>query len=125
MKILVVDDDLRVRTLYTDVLRAAGHETATAANGREAIAAVRRERPDVVVTDLDMPELDGFQLIRLIREDPNKAVRATRIIAVSGENQNGEGDLACRTGASLFLAKPVSIETLRAAVETEPCGFTS
>jgi CheY-like chemotaxis protein len=69
MRVVVADDEPDVRALLEDVLGLAGMEVEAVANGAQALEAIRRERPDVVVTDVVMPEMDGWELLRLVRRD--------------------------------------------------------
>ena len=123
MKVLVVEDSPIARMVLKAVIEASGHAVITAENGLQTIAAISRERPDVVVVDLNMPGIDGLRLIRLIREGPDEAIRTVKIIALS-DRGNDENELACRAGADSFLTKPVSLDVLVAAIETGPCGRT-
>ena len=79
-RILVVDDDPAVREMLTDILSAEGHRIAEAGDGQEALVAIRRAPPDLVVTDLLMPTMGGLKLIGEIQKNHP----AVRIIAISG-----------------------------------------
>lgn len=79
--ILVVDDDAGIRESVRRILAADGHTVFTAEDGQQAILVSRRELPDVVLTDLHMPGLDGRSVCEVLREDPR--TRTTRIIAMS------------------------------------------
>ena len=71
-RILVVDDDANIRELLTQEFTEAGYQVSVAANGREAIAEVRRERPDLVVLDVMMPEMNGFDVAAVLKNDPRR-----------------------------------------------------
>ena len=110
--ILVVDDEDGVRAMIQDALEAAGFETVTAANGREALLRYRSRRPDVVITDVLMPKLSGIELVnRLLAEDP----RAT-IIAISGVVGTPFLEAGRDIGVSRIFEKPVDILNLVATV---------
>lgn len=68
-KILVVDDEPELVVLLKDVLKSAGYDVLSAANGEEALAAYREAAPDAITTDFDMPKLDGIGLVKKLRED--------------------------------------------------------
>ncbi len=68
--ILTVDDEHQMRMLLMDALGSAGYETAQAASAREALALITKRRPDLLVLDVGMPEMDGLTLCRKLREDP-------------------------------------------------------
>lgn len=115
-KILVIDDDGDLRELVASVLEAAGHEVYRAADGNRGIAIQRRERADLVITDLVMPEKEGIETIHDLREEfPGLA-----IIAMSGGGSAGTdvylataGDL----GADRVLPKPFDTPTLMGLVD--------
>src|SRR5438132_12788677 len=80
MKILVIDDDHLVRYALTKILLSAGYEVVTAADGKRGMAVLRAEHPDVVITDIIMPDQEGIDtIIQIRRERP-----ATKIIAIPG-----------------------------------------
>jgi CheY-like chemotaxis protein len=111
--ILIAEDNADVRTLLHRVFDRAGFTVLTAVDGRDALHAVRRHRPDVVLTDLDMPHLDGLQLCRAIRQDPT--LGHTPVTILSGGLHPGDP----RThGADVchVLLKPFNTEKLVAAM---------
>jgi two-component system response regulator MprA len=107
--ILVVDDEPSIREFLAFVLADEGFRVSTAANGNEALEAARRNPPDVVLTDLMMPVLDGYQLIDGLRRD-RIPVRA--IIAMSAVHSAGDRD----PRADLFFAKPFQVDQIVAGV---------
>ncbi|MET0208375.1 MAG: ATP-binding protein, partial [Burkholderiaceae bacterium] len=111
-KVLVVEDNDDGRTALVDMLEHAGYSVAAAASGPEAVAAVHRFRPALVLLDLGLPGFDGFEVARRIRADPSLA--STTLLALTG--WGSAGDVA-RTGAAGFqdhLTKPVDPAVLRA-----------
>lgn len=112
--ILVVDDSPPIRDLCTLVLERDGHRIDTAENGRIALDHIRAHAPDLVITDIVMPEMDGLDLIGAVRgERPDLPM-----IAMSGNlPQSGAYlEIAEQVGADLCIAKPFAISDLRAAV---------
>ena len=103
LRILVVDDDQSVRAFLRDLLRTEGHETIEVANGVEAVRCARSHPCDLVITDLCMPEKEGFETIRELR----RTYPRLRIIAISG--RFGEALLSAATmlGADAALPKPL------------------
>ena len=79
-QILVVDDDLSVRTTLTMLLEASGYEVTTAADGFEALALLQAQLPDVLLSDLNMPEMSGFELLSNVRQRFPKL----SVVAMSG-----------------------------------------
>lgn len=105
-RILVVDDDPILRAIAEEILSAEGHDVTEAENGRAAIAAARAQPFDLVVTDILMPEVDGLELIRQLRE----AGSNVRILAVSSGGKYSSKDVlawAKGVGADAVLHKPL------------------
>ena len=97
------------------VLNRLGYRPDVAANGREALDAVRRQPYDVVFMDVQMPELDGLDATRLIRSDPG-IVRQPRIIAMTAETMVGDREKCLRAGMDDYVMKPVRFDNLEAAL---------
>jgi CheY-like chemotaxis protein len=109
--ILVIDDDETVRVVVHRVLEGAGHRVAGAANGELGVAAYRAAKPDLVITDVIMPEKEGMWVIRQIRGDGT----ATPILAMSGGGSvvsEDVLDIARRLGANETIAKPFTATEL-------------
>jgi CheY-like chemotaxis protein len=116
-RILVVDDDADMRLTLRMALELAGYTVEDAANGREAIERQRREPADVLITDIFMPDADGFEAIDAFRRE----FPQTRIIVVSGGAQFTKRDYlpdAELIGADATLQKPFEIDTLLAKLRT-------
>ena len=111
--VLIVDDDPFIRKLVATTLEdVAGFELAEAGDGAEAVAVAAREAPEMVFLDIDMPELDGFEVCRRLRASPETASATIVILtAAAGDAAEREAESA---GADLFLTKPFSpLELLR------------
>ena len=105
--VLIVDDDPFIRKLIVTTLEdVTGFELVEAADGREAVEAAARERPELVFLDIEMPGLDGLEACRRLRADPHTA-RATIVILTAAAAGDAERD-AETAGADLFLTKPFS-----------------
>jgi CheY-like chemotaxis protein len=113
--VLVVDDDAPVLEAMTLVLRHFGARVTATASVSEALAALGRERPDVLLSDLRMPGADGYDLIRRVRALPPDRGGRTPAAAVSGHG-GLEARRALRRGFHLHIAKPVEANTLANAV---------
>lgn len=110
-RILLAEDDADLRLALKLSLEAAGYTVAIAANAQEALAVQRREPAEVLVTDIFMPEGDGFEAIDAFRRE----FPATRIVVVSGGGQRGKADYlaaARLAGVDATLQKPFEIEVL-------------
>ncbi|MGA2244573.1 MAG: ATP-binding protein [Verrucomicrobiota bacterium] len=115
-RILLADDNADMRDYVSRLLAARGHEVMAVANGEAALAAVRAERPALVLSDVMMPRLDGFGLLRALRGDPKtSAIPIILISARAGEEARTEG---VEAGADDYLTKPFSARELIARVAT-------
>jgi twitching motility two-component system response regulator PilH len=103
--ILVVDDSRTVIAAFQKVLRQAGFRVLTAMNGQEGIAVAKAKKPDLILMDVVMPGINGFQATRYLRQQP--ATCDIPIIIVSGEQQATEQFWGKRVGANGFMTKPV------------------
>jgi len=108
--VLVVDDNLENRAVLTGMLSPLGFHVLEAAGGREGLARARDSRPDAVITDLLMPDMDGFEMIRRIRRNPD--LQKTVIIASSASVYKEDRQGSVDAGSDDFLPKPVRAETL-------------
>ncbi len=119
-RVLVVDDDSDTSRGMVRLLRASGHESKTAADGRSALEAAREFRPDVVLLDIGLPDTDGYQLVGKLRAEAglDRAV----IVAVSGFGQNKDRERSLLAGFDHHMIKPVDIEDVLAIVATAPAA---
>jgi DNA-binding response OmpR family regulator len=111
-KILVIDDDEVIRDLLRLHLANAGYDVLVAEDGVLGGLALQKERPDLVLVDIDMPHFDGLQLLKAIKGDPS--VERIPVILITS-NTNAEAQ-ATRFGAVAYFAKPLRMESLLAAV---------
>jgi len=112
-RILVVDDEASARSGLEKLLRQEGYTVDTAENGASALAIVAERPPDVVVTDLKMPEMDGIELVRKLREDD----RDLPVIVATAVGDVASAVGAMRAGAEDFLTKPIDFEALALSIE--------
>ena len=114
-KILIVDDEPYMLRIIELSLRKGGHQLIVGRNGREAVALALREKPQAIVMDVLMPEMDGLQALRAVRQDP--ATAAIPVIMLTARGQILTRQEAEASGASLFLTKPFSPTQLLNEVE--------
>ena len=114
--ILVADDDERIRLSLSDILLAQRYKIVEARNGKEALQKVESEKPDVILLDMHMPEMDGIEVIKHLKAD--KSAKLIPIVVVSGENDIDLRIEALRLGADDFLAKPPHVAELTARVRS-------
>jgi DNA-binding response OmpR family regulator len=115
MKILVIDDDYLVRFTLARLLRKKGYDVVTAADGERGMTVFRSTAPDLVITDIIMPEQEGIETIRLMRRDRPDA----KIIAISGGARFGDLDvleIARKLGADDVIHKPFDAAELLSRV---------
>ena len=112
--ILVVEDQEDNRQILRDLLGNAGYELTEAENGEEAIAAVGRRRPDLILMDIQLPVMDGYEATRRIRTNPD--LRSVPIIAVTSYALAGDEDKAFAAGCDGYVTKPYSPRDLLAKV---------
>ena len=112
--ILVVEDQEDNRQILRDLLGNAGYELTEAENGEEAIAAVDRRRPDLILMDIQLPVMDGYEATRRIRTNPD--LRSVPIIAVTSYALAGDEDKAFAAGCDGYVTKPYSPRDLLAKV---------
>ena len=106
-RILIVDDEANIRELLTQEFVEAGYAVATAANGREAVARVRSERPDLIVLDVMMPEMNGFDVAAVLKNDPATLDIPIVILSIVQDRDRGY-----RVGVDRYLTKPIDTDLL-------------
>ncbi len=115
--VLVVDDNDQVRASLEVLIKALGHRVRVASNGQEALDLAQTEAPDTMLVDIGMPGLDGYQVARRIRQDPE--LRGVKLIAMTGYGQSEDREESERAGFDRHLVKPFDPQVLaEALVET-------
>lgn len=114
IRILIVDDEAQITRVLRATLQSHGYEVVLAANGVEALEAFLQNSPDLVLTDLSMPQMDGVELTREIRQRAS-----TPIIVVSVRNQEEMKVKALDEGADDYITKPFSVQELLARVRVQ------
>jgi two-component system, cell cycle response regulator DivK len=110
--ILVVEDQEDLRSVLRDLLTGSGYTVAEAADGQASVAKAKSEHPDLILMDIQLPVMDGYEATRQIRADP--ALKATPIIAVSSFATKGDEEKARFAGCDHCVTKPYSpIQLLR------------
>ncbi|MFZ5820256.1 MAG: response regulator transcription factor [Chloroflexota bacterium] len=109
-KILIAEDEPDIRDLVAFTLRFAGHEVVTASNGEEAVQVAQKEAPDLIILDVRMPRMTGYDACRLIKNDPN--LSAVPIVFLSAKGQESEIQDGMEAGAEEYLLKPFAPDQL-------------
>ena len=113
-RILVVEDQPDNRQIIRDMLTPTDYEIAEAENGEQALAAIAKQRPDLILMDIQLPIMDGYAAARRIKADP--ALRMIPIIAVTSYALNGEEKKARAAGCDDYVPKPFSPRQLLAKI---------
>lgn len=109
-RILVVEDNERNLKLVRDVLRHAGYEVIEARSGEQGVELAAECSPDLVLMDLQLPQMDGTEALRLLRDNP--ATREVPVIAVTAFAMKDDRERAIRAGFDGYLEKPISVRAL-------------
>lgn len=114
MKVLIAEDDYTFRTLITEVLKTAGHIPVPEENGRLAWERLQKDGADMAVLDINMPEMDGYALLRNIRKDPKYCAMPVLMLTI---RQFAEDQIAgYETGADDYLIKPFDNDVFLARI---------
>jgi DNA-binding response OmpR family regulator len=111
--ILVVDDKANVRTLVREYLSEQGFRVLTAENGQTALYAARQEKPDLILLDIMMPEMDGFEFIRAYRKESDRP-----IILLTAKLEESDKVIGLELGADDYITKPFGMRELVARIHT-------
>jgi CheY-like chemotaxis protein len=112
--VLVVDDSVTVRKFVSTSLRLSGCRVVTASDGMEALEKLPNENVDVIITDLNMPDMDGYEFIKNLRTSP--AYQSIPVIVLSSLTDQAEKDRALHLGVSSYMEKPFTIESIQQEV---------
>jgi two-component system cell cycle response regulator DivK len=113
-RILVVEDQEDNRQILRDLLTNAGYEIVQAENGREALTAAVTQQPDLILMDIQLPLLDGYEVTRRLKADP--ALRAIPVIVVTSYALSGDETKARAAGCDAYVTKPYSTRALLAKI---------
>ena len=114
LTILVVDDDPGTRLSISDYLELSGYSVIVANDGQEALAKVEEYHPDLMVTDIVMPRMNGYELVRQVRQKP--AFSLLPVILLTARTKTQERIRGFQSGCDLYLPKPFELEELGAAI---------
>jgi len=114
-RILIIDDEPHMARLASYVLQTAGYDVLTAEDGRDGLEKLAQFKPDLVVCDITMPEMDGFEVVRTLRADPRW--RHLPVIMLTARGQEQDVQRAQEVGANSYLTKPFSSRQLLGEVQ--------
>lgn len=115
-KVLVVDDDRSVARFLQDALETEGYQVMVAANGLQGLLSAQQEGPDLVILDVMLPGLDGFEVCHRLRSDPQTS--HLPIIMYSGKGRENDRLTGEKVGANEYLIKPIDLEEILAKMES-------
>ena len=114
-KVMIVEDNELNMKLFRDLIEASGYETVRTRNGLEALDLARQHRPDLVLMDIQLPEVSGLEVTKWLKDDPE--LRAIPVVAVTAFAMKGDEERIREGGCEAYLSKPISvgkfIETIR------------
>ena len=115
--VMIVEDNELNMKLFNDLLRANGYATLPMRNGYEALDALKVHRPDLIIMDIQLPEISGLEVTKRIKQDEDETLRAIPVIAVTAFAMKGDEERIRSGGCEAYLSKPISvgkfIETVR------------
>ncbi len=114
-KILIVEDNELNMKLFKDVLSAHGYETIEATDGRNVVELAREHRPDLIVMDIQLPEISGLDVTRMLKSDDE--LKHVPIIAVTAFAMKGDEERILEGGCEAYISKPISMSDFLAAIK--------
>ena len=114
LTILVADDDLGTRLSISDYLDLSGYNVIAVDNGVDALAMIEKRHPDLMVTDIMMPQMNGYELVRRVRQ--LSAFRLLPVILLTERSKTQERILGYQSGCDMYLSKPFELEEIAAAI---------
>ncbi len=105
--VLIVEDNELNMKLFRDLLEAHGYQTSGTSNGFEALDLVRKLRPDLILMDIQLPQVSGLEVTRWIKDDPE--LRAIPVVAVTAFAMKGDEERIREGGCEAYLSKPISV----------------
>jgi len=114
-KILIVDDEPNIVMTLEFAFKKKNFEVFIARDGTEAIEITKREKPSVILLDIMMPQMDGYETLQKIREDPS--LKKTKIVFLTAKNKTADVKKGMNLGADKYLTKPFSVKKIIAEIE--------
>ena len=105
--VLIIEDNELNMKLFNDLLQANGYDTIQTKDGREALELARIHRPDLILMDIQLPEISGLEITRMLKDDPE--LKAIPVIAVTAFAMKGDEEKIREGGCEGYIAKPISV----------------
>lgn len=119
-RVLLAEDEPNIVESLTFILERSGFAVATTTNGRQALEVAQSDTPDILILDVMLPELDGYEVLRRLRADAR--TKTLPVLMVTAKGQREDRETAMRCGADMFITKPFVNSELIAAVEKLAVG---
>ena len=115
-KILIIDDDVHIRQLLEINLRAASYDVVSCTNGKEALDKIKIEKPDLVILDIMMPEIDGLEVCKIIKDDPE--IENIKVIMLTARG-SAKDKMICKDilKADEYMSKPFEMDNLLSVIK--------
>ncbi len=107
--VLIVEDNALNMKLFNDLLEAHGYETLQTGDGLEALSMARRYRPDLILMDIQLPQISGLEVTKWLKEDDE--LKSTPVVAITAFAMKGDEEQIREGGCEAYLAKPISVKT--------------
>ena len=114
-RVLIVEDNELNMKLFSDLLEAKGYETIQTRDGREALALIREHKPDLVLMDIQLPEISGIEVTRQIKGDDE--LKGIPVVAVTAFAMKGDEEKIRESGCDAYISKPISVPDFVATVQ--------
>jgi two-component system cell cycle response regulator DivK len=115
-KILIVEDNELNMKLFHDLLEAHGYTTIQTRNGMEAVGLARTHRPDLILLDIQLPEISGLEVTRQLKQDDE--LKGIPVVAVTAFAMKGDEEKIREGGCEAYIAKPISVSTFMETIQT-------
>lgn len=117
-KILYIEDNPDNMRLIQKVLESRGHKVYGAANGLDGVSMAEELKPDMILVDINLPDIDGYEVVGRIRSSKKTDLHAVTIIAITANVLAGDAEKVLAAGCDAYLPKPVNVRELSARVDT-------
>ena len=114
-KVLIVEDNELNMKLFHDLLEAYGYSTVQTQDGREAVELARQHRPDLIILDIQLPEISGLEVTRLLKAD--EELKSIPVIAVTAFAMKGDEEKIREGGCEAYIAKPISVQSFISTIQ--------
>ncbi len=117
-KVLYIEDNMTNMILVRRVLQSRGYSLLEAFNGQEGLSILEKQDVDLILLDVNLPDIDGYEIARRLRSHDNSKINSAPIIAITANALQGDAEKAIRAGCNLYIPKPINIIELMEKVET-------